>query len=210
MKALAPAILALLFSVTAAAQNTFPPRLLARPVCVGGQCDNVNRFINEIAPALSPNHSAGTLLVDGEDPLARCLERVERSRTREVAQCVSRQLFGMKAGAALRDTEHDGYLVVLLKEERNQGIQGHVVLLTSFGQVMDADLLLLGILPNGMGDYAAGRAQSGATILVDVTSLAERAAFNGFRGIPPRRDVINVTTPAGSTKMFGTALFTLK
>lgn len=206
MRPLAPVVLALLFALDASAQTNIPPRLLARTVCAGEKCDTVDHFAGQIAPSLTPHVTQGALMVGDEDPIAACMDRLDRSRTLDVARCVQRKLFGLKAGSALRETEHDGYLVLILKEERGRLIQGHVVLLTPSGQAVESDLLLSAVSPDGMSSYQAGMAPPDATIVVDLTSLAERAAMAGMQGIPPRREVINTAGPGGTARVFGTTL----
>jgi hypothetical protein len=210
MKALAPVVLALLFALDSAAQTNIPPRLLVRTICAGEHCENVNHFAPQIAPALTPHVDEGTLMVGDEDPIAGCTERLDRSRTVEVANCAKRKLFGLKAGTALRETEHDGYLLVILKEERHGLIQGHAVVLTPSGQAVDADLLLSAVSPDGMGSYQAGIAPPDATLVIDLTSLAERAANGGMPGLPPRREVIATAGPGGTARIWGSSLIVPK
>jgi hypothetical protein len=84
------------------------------------------------------------------------------------------------------------------------------VLLTPSGQAVDADLLLSAVSPDGMGSYQAGKAPPDATIVIDLTSLAERAALAGMPGLPPRREVIATAGPGGTARIFGSALILLK
>lgn len=196
--------LLLLFPLTAQADL----RTRVNVICVGAKCDAVEALGAQVVPALTSAHTSGVLLVEGEDPLARCLERLDRDKAPDVSSCVARKLGGIRQGAVLKESELDLYAVLVLQDYQTH-VQGHATFLTPTGATFTTDVVLspLAVHPDGTIDpISLKNPPAGAPVILTFHQLPERALLGGIAGMPQHRPLIRWSSPRGSGEHWGTAV----
>lgn len=202
-----PAVLAalLLSAVTLAAkQNYNPPRLLIRTICLGDRdCETINAITARIVPLLGTDSQAGTLTVNDADPIAPCLQRLDRDRDIEVAHCVEKTLFGNSAVEAMTAGGYDGYLLFILRYQPRESAWGQAVVLTPAGQSVNAAVNIGQARPDGSPlGYLKLPLEQQALFMVwgPFADAVERA---GLIGLPPHRPIATFITPQGEATHLG-------
>lgn len=183
------AIVALL-ALTFAALPLAAQKVLIRTVCVRANCATADRVAPYVAPTFPAGSANGILLVDGEDPIARCFEHPERTEPFDAATCVNNRL-GLREAAAMKEQGWDGYFVQVLAQKKGDSqVYGSGTLLTPAGQRARTPVTYLLIQPNGMYYGRIDEAPASAPILMDFGALSETAARLGLPGLPPHRDLV--------------------
>jgi len=195
----------LLSTVTLAAKQNFnPPRLLIRTICLRtADCETINAITARIVPLLGTDSQAGTLQVDGADPVEPCLERLDWHKDIEVARCAARALSGNAAAGAMIADKYDGYLLFILDYKAREAAYGQAVVLTPAGQTTNAAVNIAEARPDGTPlGYLELPLDRQVLYLVwgYFSDAVERA---GLIGLPPHRPIATWSGPQGERTLLG-------
>jgi hypothetical protein len=202
------AVVAVTITAAASAQPAPTFRALTRIICVGEKCDAVNGLGSQVIPTLTAHSKAGELMVEGDDPIASCLTRLERDKAPDVSSCVARRLGGFRQGTTLRENDADVYAVLVLQDVQSH-VQGFVTFLTTAGRTVTTDVVLspLAVLPDGTVEpISLERAGPDSPIILTFHDLPAKAAMAGLQGLPPHRVLIRSASQQGTGEYWGSAI----
>lgn len=202
----------LLFAPHVSAQLS-PVPMLTRTICAEKECETTERYARLVAPALSSNVVENTLLVDGEDPAAPCLDRLDRDNPETIGKCIQRKLDRREVAEALAAEGRDLYMVLVLRKDRKQAVHGMAVFVSSNRKTHLAytHLSPMVVRPDGRVEYTTTElAVPGAPVIISVNGLSEWATMYGVASFPPHRPILEHTSPLVTGTYWGSALATLE